>query len=390
MNYITYKLRAYPNKSQQQFFFLNFTMCRLMFNTLLSLVLENYRAFYAESEISSPVDQSDFNRRHKLPSIASLKKVDNRYKLCDSLALLSEYKHLMRGFELFFNGSNSKLPHYKGRKDTNSYTTSCVNNNIRVIGNKVKLPKIPPVKVRGMREIPSNFTLKQARVFEDKSGRFYIYLIFSYPSDSEATTNSIDPNENIDTSNINPTKTVGLDFKIGDVFVSSDNFLPKYSSKYYALLDKLPFVQNNVNRKCKFSKNYWKSVIKLRRFHRNIVNIRHNFLHHISSFLASNYDLCVIENLSIIEIVHKLGRGKNAYNTSFNFFVKLLRYKTNVAIIDKWFPSSKKCSCCGKKKKHLKLSQRTYNCQYCGNSIDRDLNAAINIRNEGLRILNLI
>ena len=102
--------------------------------------------------------------------------------------------------------------------------------------------------------------------------------------------------------------------------------------------------------------------------------------------------MTVIEDLSIKEIVHKLGKGKNAYNTSFNSFVKKLLYKfeDRVIKIDKWFPSSKKCSNCGNKKKHLKLSQRVYICAFCGNEIDRDLNAAINIRNEGMRILGMV
>ena len=108
-----------------------------------------------------------------------------------------------------------------------------------------------------------------------------------------------------------------------------------------------------------------------------------------SNLLAISYDFVIIEDLSIKEIVKKLGRGKNTYNTSFNTFVKKLQTKVNVIKINKWFPSSKKCSKCGKKKKHLKLSQRIYRCAFCGNIIDRDLNAAINIQKEGLRILGI-
>ena len=124
-------------------------------------------------------------------------------------------------------------------------------------------------------------------------------------------------------------------------------------------------------------------------FHRKIVNIRKDFLNKLSSKIANSYDYVIIENLSIKEIVYKLGKGKNAYNTSFCTFVKKLSYKVKGEIvkINKWFPSSKKCSNCGKKKKHLKLSQRVYRCAYCGNVIDRDLNAAINIKQEGLKVL---
>lgn len=280
--------------------------------------------------------------------------------------------------QLFYSGHSSH-PKFKGRKDKNSYTTSNVNNNIRIEGKKIRLPKIGYIKVRGMREIPSYFKIKRAVVYEDKKGKFFISIIFEFD------------NKYLKKEKPTPTKsnTVGLDFKIGDVFVSSNNFIPHYSKKYFSLLDKIPQVQAFLNRKHKFTKNYWKAVNILRSFHRKIVNIRKDFLNKLSSKIANSYDYVIIENLSIKEIVYKLGKGKNAYNTSFCTFVKKLSYKVKGEIvkINKWFPSSKKCSNCGKKKKHLKLSQRVYRCAYCGNVIDRDLNAAINIKQEGLKVL---
>ena len=284
---------------------------------------------------------------------------------------------------MFYRG-HSKLPKFKGRNDKHSYTTSQVNDNIRIENNKVRLPKVGFVKVRGMREIPDYFTIKRAIVFEDKKGKFFISVVFEYDEKYE--------NTNTSPANLtHKSKAVGLDFKIGDIFVSSDNFIPKYNNNYFILLDRIPNSQKNVNRKKKFSKNYWKAINKLRTAHRKVVNIRQDMLNKLSTFLAQNYDFVIIEDLSIKEIVYKLGRGKNAYNTSFNCFVKklLYKFKDNVIKIDKWFPSSKKCSNCGKKKRHLKLSQRVYRCSFCNHVIDRDLNAAINIRNEGMRILGI-
>ena len=316
-----------------------------------------------------------------MPKISVLKKANDNYKKVDSLALCAEYSNLVRGMEMFYRG-HSKLPRFKGRNDKHSYTTSQVNNNIRIVNNKVRLPKVGFVKVRGMREIPDYFKIKRAIIFEDKKGKFYISVVFEYDEKHEKnTTNTATTNS----------KVVGLDFKIGDIFVSSDNFIPKYNDNYFILLDKIPISQKNVNRKKKFSKNYWKAINKLRCAHRKVVNIRQNMLNTLANNLAKLYDFVIIEDLSIKEIVYKLGRGKNAYNTSFNSFVKKLLYKfnDNVIKIDKWFPSSKKCSNCGKKKRHLKLSQRVYRCSFCNHVIDRDLNAAINIRNEGMRILGI-
>ena len=385
MKYKTYTFRAYPNKTQANLFYLTFLMCRIMFNTLLAIVLDNFSKYNSEVEYclenNKTFDEEKFAKSHKLPKISVLKKANDNYKKVDSLALCAEYSNLVRGMEMFYRG-HSKRPRFKGKNDKHSYTTSQVNNNIRIVNNKVRLPKVGFVKVRGMREIPDYFKIKRAIVFEDKKGKFYISVVFEYDEKYE---------ENATTPATTDSKVVGLDFKIGDIFVSSDNFIPKYNDNYFNLLDKIPISQKNVNRKKKFSKNYWKAINKLRCAHRKVVNIRQNMLNQLANNLAKLYDFVIIEDLSIKEIVYKLGRGKNAYNTSFNSFVKKLLYKfnDNVIKIDKWFPSSKKCSNCGKKKRHLKLSQRVYRCAFCNHVIDRDLNAAINIRNEGMRILGI-
>ena len=383
MKYKTYTFRAYPNKTQQKLFYLTFLMCKNIFNTMLRIVLDNYIKYNSEVErcLKNGItfNEENFSKTHKLPKISTLKKAHDNYKKVDSLAICAEYSNLIRGMEMFYRG-HSKKPRFKSRNDKHSYTTSQVNNNIRIVKNKVRLPKVGFVKVRGMREIPDYFKIKRAVVFEDKKGKFFISVVFEYDEKDEIS--------NTSTPNM---KTVGLDFKIGDIFVSSDNFIPKYNNNYFILLDKIPISQKSVNRKKKFSKNYWKATNKLRSVHRKVVNIRKDMLNKTSTLLAQNYNFAIIENLSIKEIVYKLGRGKNAYNTSFNTFVKKLLYKfdNRVIKIDKWFPSSKKCSNCGKKKRHLKLSQRIYRCAFCNHIIDRDLNAAINIKNEGMRLIRI-
>ena len=392
MKFKTYTFRAYPNKTQEKLIYLTFSMCRLMYNTLLKLVLDNFSKYNTEVEECLKnkqfFDADKFNITHKLPKMSALKKANEDYSKVDSLALCAEYSNLVRGMEMFYRG-HCKRPHFKGRNDKQSYTTSQVNNNIRIVEKKVRIPKVGFIKVRGMRDIPYYFKIKRALVFEDKKGKFFISVIFEY---DEKYDNNDNNNKNAKHDINKSSKVIGLDCKIGDIFVSSDFFIPKYSDKYFKFLDKIPISQKNVNRKRKFSKNYWKATNKLRSIHRKVVNIRKDMLNKISTMLSSLYNFVIIEDLSIKEIVKKLGRGKNAYNTSFNTFVKklLYKFKDRVIKIDKWFPSSKKCSNCGRKKKHLKLSQRVYRCAFCGNVIDRDLNAAINIRNEGMRILGMI
>ena len=385
MKYKTYTFRAYPNKTQEKLINLTFLMCKIMYNKLLGIVLDNYSEYVIEVEKclnnNENFDEEKFSKSHKMPKISLLKKLNDNYKKVDSLALCAEYSNLVRGMEMFYRG-HCKRPKFKGRNDKHSYTTSQVNDNIRIEGKKVRLPKVGFVKVRGMREIPYYFKIKRAVVFEDKKGKYFISVIFEYNEKYKKISKEDTPTSN---------NTVGLDFKIGDIFVSSDNFIPKYNLNYFKFLNNIPKIQRKVNRKKKFSKNYWKATNILRTMHRKAVNIRKDMLNKMSTYLAKNYSFAVIENLSIKEIVQKLGRGKNAYNTSFNTFTKKLLYKFdgNVIKINKWFPSSKKCCNCGKKKKHLKLSQRIYRCAFCGNIIDRDLNAALNIKFEGLRLLGI-
>lgn len=378
MKYITNTVRAYPNKSQEELMDLNFKMCRLMYNTLLKYVFSLYLLFKDEQKNSLNFDPKIFSKSHKIPNISYLKKADDDYKKVDSLAICNEYKNMKRGMQLFYEGLSNKPKFKRNRKDKLTYTTYQVNNNIRFENNKLRLPKIGFVKVKGIRKEFLCYKIKCATVFKDKLGKIYISIIYELPDNINFK------DENNDKSDI-----VGLDFKIGEIFVSSDNFIPKYSEKYFFLINNIPYIQKTINKNKKRSHNYFKNINKLRRIHRKIVDIRKDLQHKISNLITLKYNYIVIENISMKDIAKKLSNGKNTYNTSFNNFVKRLKYKSKNEIIkiDKWFPSSKKCSKCGKKKKHLKLSQRIYTCAFCGNKIDRDLNAAINIKDEGLRLL---
>ena len=284
MKYKTYTFRAYPNKTQASLIYLTFTMCRYMFNTLLRIVLDNFSKYNSEVEWclknKKDFDEVKFNKSHKLPKISVIKKANEDYSKVDSLALCAEYSNLVRGMEMFYRG-HCKRPRFKSRNDKHSYTTSQVNDNIRIVGRKIRIPKVGFVKVRGMRKIPDYFKIKRAILFEDKKGKFYISIVFEYDEKFEENDKPV------------KSKVVGLDFKIGDIFVSSDYFIPKYSNKYFDFLDKIPKSQKRVNRKCKFSKNYWKETNKLRRDHRKVVNIRKDMLNKLSSMLALLYDYVI-------------------------------------------------------------------------------------------------
>ena len=142
----------------------------------------------------------------------------------------------------------------------------------------------------------------------------------------------------------------------------------------------------------KGSANYVKQCKRIAKLHAKAKHQRSDFLHQISIRLIRNYDVISIEDLNMSAMKQALHFGKSVSDNGWGMFVSMRQYKAEmygklVVKVDKWFPSSKKCSHCGHIHKELKLSDRTYICPKCGNIIDRDEQASINIDKEGLALL---
>ncbi len=379
--FLTYEYRIYPNKKQKELILLTFKMCRYMYNTLLKEKADIFHQFVEYSNDCQKkginLEEKIFSKKHKLSKIKDLKNLDKRYLKVDSLSLYSELSHLNRAFENFYSG-RTKFPKYKKRKDKNTYTTSNVNENIRIGGkNKIRLPKLGYVKAVLHRKLPYNSKIKRAIIKEDKTGKYYV----SFVLEVEKTDKKIE---------VKKEKIVGLDYKVGEIFVTSKGDTPKFGRPYKSALRKLRYLEKKLSLKEKFSKGYWNFIRKIRILHQKVSRKRKDFLHKLSDSLSKKYEYIGIEDISLKEIASKLSTGINVYETRYAGFIEMVKYKTcqKVVSIDKWFPSSKLCSKCGNKKKKLKLEQRIYKCSKCGLVIDRDENAAINIANESLRLLN--
>ncbi len=154
-------------------------------------------------------------------------------------------------------------------------------------------------------------------------------------------------------------------------------------------MDRLKVLQKRASRKVKGSNNRKRANLKVAICHERITNKRHDFLHKITHAITKQYDTIVVEDLNVAGMVrnHKLAQAIN--DVSWSTFETFLKYKSdwlgkNVVQIDRWYASSKTCSCCGHKKEEMLLSERIFHCTECGLIIDRDLNASINIRNSGV------
>ena len=155
---------------------------------------------------------------------------------------------------------------------------------------------------------------------------------------------------------------------------------------------KLKESQKSLSKKVKFSKNWYKQKAKISKLHEYIKNCRRDFLHKLSKKLSKTYNAVVVEDLNMKGMSQALNFGKSVGDNGWGMFLRMLEYKLmflgkQFLKIDKWFPSSKTCSKCGNVKEELKLSERNYKCECCGIEIDRDYNAALNIKNIGKAML---
>ncbi|MEG1704970.1 MAG: transposase [Clostridia bacterium] len=382
LKFITYKYRIYPNDVQKEKIENNFKCCKSIYNKLLCYRTEEYNRYkkyvkYCERN-DKFVDKKYFNSKCKIPSLSKIKEFYPELKKADSLAICNEWCNLNKSFTNFFS-HRGKFPKSKQYDDKKSYITCLVNNNIRINNNRLRLPKIGMIKIKLYRKIPNGLVIKRCIVMSDKIDRYYVSIL--------VCTEIPKINKKLNIDNI-----LGLDFKISDIFVDSNGNTPKFIRPYKSSIEKLKYLSKILSRKIKFSKNWYKHLKHIQKLHKTIAFKRKDFLDKLSNVISKKYDVIVAETLSIKEMTSKFDDGTYIYDTGYCKFLTMLKNKLNslgkkIIKVDRWFPSSKKCSNCGSIKEDLLLEERVYYCDKCGKIQDRDENAAINIANEGKRIL---
>ncbi len=254
-----------------------------------------------------------------------------------------------------------------------------MNGNSDILEGHIKLPKLKWVKIKHHREISETHRLKSVTISMTGSGKVYVSILTEYE---------------IETNRVEPKNVVGLDFFISDLYVTSDGEKANYPRFYRQSLEKLAKEQRVLSRRKKGSNRWYKQKRKVAKLLEKTANQRRDFLHKKSYTLAVNYDYdaIAIEDLEMKGMSRALNFVKSVSDNGWGMFKTFLKYKFEdqgkfFVKIDKWFPSSKKCSNCGEVKEKLSLSERTYSCT-CGHISDRDDNAAKNIKKEGIRLLS--
>lgn len=314
-------------------------------------------------------------KEQKFPTPAKYKDEFPFLKEVDSLALANAQIHLQNAYKNFFEG-RAGFPKFKSKKHKQSYTTNMVNGNIKLADGYIKLPKLKWVKLKQHREIPVHHMIKSCTITKTKTGKYFISILTEY--EHQPVPKEI---ENV----------VGLDFSMNTLYVDSEGKRANYPRFYRQALEKLARAQRVLSRRRKGSNRWHKQRLKVARLHEKIANQRKDFLHKTSRQLVNRYDAVVIEDLNMKGMSQALNFGKSVHDNGWGMFTTFLQYKLEeqgkkLIKIDKWFPSSKTCSCCGQVRESLSLSERTFRCE-CGFESDRDVNAAINIKHEGMKRL---
>ena len=371
------KYRVHPTTEQSVMFAKTFGCCRKVYNLMLSDKIEGYKA------------------TGKFPTVTPAKyKNDYPYlKEVDSLALANKQMDLQAAFRNTFSKSRKKkngFPKFKSAKHSRkSYTTNNQNGTVAIIDNKyIKLPKIGKVKAVIHRIPDSNWIVKSATVSQESDGKYYISVLFEFE-------NAVNPYM------ADKTNAIGLDYASKDLYVDNNGNIGTNHKYYRESQDKLAKAQRRLSRMQGSKKNeaksnnYIKQFRKVNKIHRHIANQRLDNLHKISTEIANRYDVVCVEELNMTDVAHALpyhNYRKATYDNGYGIFLNLLEYKLSdrnkyFIKVDKLYPSSEICHYCGKKHPEMKdLAIRKMKCE-CGLTVSRDQNAAINILNEGLRLL---
>lgn len=365
----SYKYRIYPNRQQEELIQKTFGCCRFVYNQTLV-----YRKNLYETEKKSmgKFDCSNYVTR-------VLKKEYSWLKEVDKWALVNAVFNLDLAYQKFFK-EHSGYPKFKSKKNNKkSYQTNMNENNIEVsfCENKIKLPKLKWVKAKISREFTGK--IKSATISQVPSGKYFVSIFV----ETECT-------PLLSTGNM-----IGIDLGIKYLLITSDGekFENIRTTKKYE--DKLAKEQRRLARKQKGSKNYEKQRIKVARLYEKISNIRKDYLHKISHKLINENQVIVSEDLSVSNMIKNHNLAKAIQDCSWYELTRQLQYKAGwndrqYIKIGRFVPSSQTCSVCGLVNSETKnLAVREWTCSGCGTVHDRDINAAINILNEGLKLLSI-
>mgnify|MGYP004496450559 CR=1 FL=1 len=369
-----FKYRLYPTKEQAALFNNTFGCCRKVWNLMLADKLVSYK------ETGKFVSVTPARYKSEYPFL----------KEVDSLALSNVQLNLQRAFRDCFSKTRKKntgFPKFKSAKHSRrSYTTNNQNGTVAISDDRhIRLPKLGKVRAVIHRQPDASWNVKSATVSQDGDGKYYVSVLFEY----DAVIPVHDPDM---------AKVIGMDYASDGLYVDNMGVRGTEHKYYRESQKRLAKAQRRLSRMTGSGKheaksaNYLKQLRKVNKIHKHVSNQRLDYLHKRSTEIANRYDAVCVEDLNMKAQSNKsFGNGKATMDNGYGMFQSMLSYKLadrgkRLVRVDKWYPSSQICHCCGHRQP-MPLKIRVYQCPECGMVFDRDWNAAINIKKEGLRML---
>jgi putative transposase len=358
-----YKYRIFPSEEQQNLLSNIFGQVRFVYN----LGLETKISAYASNNTN--LTCFDLNKQ-----ITELKNTECPWlKDTPSQALQMSMRNLDNAYHAFFRGYG--FPKFKNKHGKQSFQLP---QGVRISedSTQIFIPKLKWVGIDFHREFKGN--IKTITVSKTVTNKYFVSILVDTTIEK--------PNK----KQIKESTSVGVDLGIKDFAITSDG--KKFENKdfFKLTMQKLRVAQRSLARKQKGSKRREKQKLVVALLHEKVRNQRQDYLHKISKYLVDNYDTICLEDLSVKNMVKNHILARAISDMGWSEFRTMLEYKAqwqgkNISVIGRFEPSSKTCNCCGHINKELTLNDREWTCSGCNTKHDRDVNAAINIKNFGLR-----
>lgn len=357
------KYRFYPTSEQAELLAQTFGCVRFVYNSILRWRTDAWDE--QQEKIGYTQASARLTALKKEPAFAWLNDVS-------SVPLQQALRHQQTAFSNFFAG-RARYPKFKSKRHKQAATLTGAAFKYRD-GRLFMAKSKAPLDVRWSRPLPS--VPSTVTITKDAAGRYFVSRLCDFEPASLPVT----------------AKTTGIDVGLKDVFVTDTGFKsgnPRHTAKYAA---RLALLQRRLSKKARGSKNRAKARLKVARLHAKIADCRLDALHKATRKLINENQVVCVESLKVKNMIRNPSLSKAIADAGWGEFVRQLQYKgewagRSVIAIDPYFPSSKRCSCCGFTLQKMPLNVREWHCPECGADHDRDINAARNIKAAGLAVL---
>ena len=370
-----YKFRLYPNKDQKEFLAKSFGCVRFVYNYFL----DKRKQYYEENKKGLSFVKTE----------EMLKELKNQegfewLKESNSQSLQYALRNLDNAYKRFFR-KEGDYPAYHTKQGRNSVT---IPQHFRIVEKRTEkfgflaIPKLETeLKFRRHRELEGK--LLSATISRLPTGKYYV----SFSTEQEIEVTQIDMNDTV--------RILGLDLNVKNLLIDSNGRVVETLKFLEECLRKIKTLQRQLKRKVKGSKNYYKAKLKLVELYEHMKNKRNDSLHKISKDNVENQDIIFAESLGIKDMVMRSAMSGKILGQCWGELIRQHKYKSEwegkiFYQINRYYASSKTCHKCGEKNENLMLADREWRCEHCGAMLDRDYNAALNIKIEGMRMLGIV